>query len=252
MRSGSGLPPEVATGYPPVAPWALLSALGAPVFLVGGWTVAAATQPGRFDSSVRTISELAALGTPHRWVMTSALVLVGCCHVTTAVGLRPAAPLGRLALAAGGGATIAVAAAPLPADGGGSRAHALAAGGAFLALGAWPALGWRREPSSRRQPSMPAVLQPTPAVLAATVLLGLVGWFGVELVTDARVGLAERVAAAAQACWPLVVVVSIRAHTKASRRALRLSRWDGGLTPPTGGLTRPGRGLTRRGDGAGS
>ena len=43
----------------------------------------------------------------------------------------------------------------------------------------------------------------TMLVAAGVVLLGLVGWFFVELVADTdRVGLSERVAAGAQSLWP--------------------------------------------------
>jgi hypothetical protein len=48
--------------------------------------------------------------------------------------------------------------------------------------------------------------------VAAGVLLGLVGWFAVELFTDGpHVGLSERVAAGAQAIWPLLAVLRSRA-----------------------------------------
>jgi hypothetical protein len=44
---------------------------------------------------------------------------------------------------------------------------------------------------------------------AVAVLLALVAWFAVELVTGSgQTGLAERVAGAAQALWPLTVVLS--------------------------------------------
>jgi hypothetical protein len=47
------------------------------------------------------------------------------------------------------------------------------------------------------------------AAAAVTVLFALVLWFGAELILGFRqVGLAERVAGAAQALWPLAVVLS--------------------------------------------
>ena len=92
-----------------------------------------------------------------------------------------------------------VAAFPLPADESGSVAHTVVAGTAFVALAVWPALAGRRD--------SPAPLRPAASVAAAAMLLGLVGWFGVELTSDSdRVGLAERVAAGAQALWPMAVV----------------------------------------------
>jgi hypothetical protein len=74
----------------------------------------------------------------------------------------------------------------------------------FVALGAWPLVAGR--PSSGV-----AVLRPAVSVAAGAVLLGLVGWFFVELVADTdRVGLSERVAAGAQSLWPLVAAWGAR------------------------------------------
>ena len=88
---------------------------------------------------------------------------------------------------------------PQPADGSGSAAHTAAAGVAFVSLGAWPVLAGRS--GSAAWPVRPAT-----SAVAGALLLGLVGWFFTELVADSdRVGLSERVAAGAQAGWPLVV-----------------------------------------------
>lgn len=187
-------------GSPSTRPpwWALVSASAAPVLLIGGWTIAAGRQPD-FNSVHDTISALAAHGAHDRWLMTSALAGLGVCHVITAAGLREARTPGRLLQALGGVATVLVAAFPLPAEGG-SSAHAAAAGTAFVALAAWPALAWRRDADA-------VLLRPKPAMTAAGGLLALVAAFGASLSTDA-VGLTERVAAGAQALWPLAVVVS--------------------------------------------
>jgi len=181
--------------------WALLSSALAPVLLIGGWTLAAARQPAGYSSVTQTISSLAALGATDRWLMTAALTGVGLAHLVTALGLRPAATAGRLVLAVGGIATLLVAAFPLPRVGGSGR-HTLAAAVAFGALALWPALAWRA-----RSPA--AALRPTVSIVAAAVLLGLVIWFAAELHSGTRVGLAERVAAGAQAGWPLVAVLSV-------------------------------------------
>jgi len=182
----------------PVAWWGLVSSAAAPVLLIGGWTVAAERQQGGFDPVVETISALAGYGADDRWVMTAALTGLGLCHLTTAAALRGSAPLGRLILAAGGVATVLVAAFPLPADESGSAPHTAVAGTAFLALALWPAFSWRRDATGP--------LRPGASLGAAAVLLGLVGWFGAELAADsARVGLSERVAAGAQSLWPLAV-----------------------------------------------
>lgn len=190
--------------------WGVASSAAAPVLLVGGWTLAAARQSGGFDPAVETISALAALDADDRWVMTAALAGLGCCHLVTAAALRPAAPAGRALLAAGGVGTVLVAASPLPVGDGGSAPHTAAAALAFGALAAWPALALRR--------SGPLPLRPAVAGTAAATLLGLVGWFVVELARDGdAVGFTERLAAASQAFWPLITVLTARATTRPRR-----------------------------------
>jgi hypothetical protein len=131
--------------------------------------------------------------------MTSALAGLGASYLITAAGLAPAKPAGRGVLAVGGVGTVLVAAFPQPAEGN-SAAHTVAATVAFVALGAWPAFAAR--------PQLGAVLLTPIASAVATVgLLGLVGWFALELHGGQR-GLAERLAAAAEALWPLAVVVT--------------------------------------------
>lgn len=180
---------------PRTAWWGLGSAAVAPVALIGGWTVAAALQRGGFDQITATISALAARDADHREVMTAALAVVGVCHLTTAAALRSAGRPARVLHGIGGAATVLVAASPLPADDGHSAVHTAAAAVAFGTLAAWPALV--RRPVDR---------------VAAGVLLGLVGWFAVELVGNGpHVGLSERVAAGAQATWPLLAVFRSRA-----------------------------------------
>jgi hypothetical protein len=182
--------------------WAKASAAAAPVLLIGGWTAAAARQPDGFDPISQTISALAARGATDRWLMTAALGAVGVSYAMTALGLRDAALPGRVVLGCGGLATVGVAAFPLS-ESGQSVAHTAAASIAFVSVAAWPAVG------GRRRAGLPAGLRRPVARAAAAVLLGLVGWFAVEL-NGPRTGLAERVAAGAQALWPLAVVLTVR------------------------------------------
>lgn len=191
--------------------WAVLSAASAPVLLIGGWQLAAARQPGGFDPVRQTISALAAQGATDRWIMTTGLAGVGICHVVTALGLRPAAPTGRVLLATGGATTVAVAAFPQPVTGD-SPAHVAAAAVAFPALSLWPALAWRRGRTPSRAVSLGA----------ASGLLVLLGWFGFDFLTGApRIGLSERVLAAAQSLWPLAAVVLHRSlDADCSKRGL--------------------------------
>lgn len=180
--------------------WAVLSSACAPVLLIGGWKLAAARQPDGFDPVSQTISALAARGATEPWIMTTALAGVGVCHTITAAGLASAAVPGRALLAAGGAATVSLAALPLSVTGD-SPAHVAAASIAFPALSLWPALAVRRG------------TKPGPAVWlpAAAGLLGLLSWFGSDYFSEGpRIGRSERVLAGAQALWPLAAVLLAR------------------------------------------
>jgi len=185
-----------------VAWWGVISAVAAPVLLIGGWTVAAGLQPG-FDPVADTVSALAAIGATDRWVMSGVFVLVGACYILTALALRSAKTGGRLILIAGAIAGMLVAANPEHAGGFGSVPHFVFASLGFAGLVTWPAGAWRRGPAT------PWGLRPAVAAVAVAVLFTLVVWFGAELILGfGQAGLAERVAGAAQALWPLAVVLS--------------------------------------------
>jgi hypothetical protein len=87
----------------------------------------------------------------------------------------------------------------------------------FIALAAWPLAARKRELL------VPAGLRPAVSASATGVLLGLLVWFGAELIAGGRqVGLAERVLAGAQAAWPLAVVLACRrSQSHAQRRRAR-------------------------------
>ncbi len=224
--------------------WGLVSATSAPVLLIGGWTIAASRQPGAFDQVRDTVSALAGLGATDRWLMTTALAAVGTCHLATATALRPAPRAGRLLLGLGGMATIGVAAFPLPLEGG-STAHTICAAVAFGSLAVWPAMpsqdgtaqaGRPRSSGQGRPTRSWRARQPTPVrrpvrMAAAGVLVALVGWFIAELVGDgSRVGLAERVAAGAQAIWPLATAIGLSMEWLPARGSDRSS--DGRRSGP--------------------
>jgi hypothetical protein len=182
--------------------WGVVSSAAAPVLMIGGWTVAAALQPGSFDQVTGTISALAGYGATDRWVMTLGLAGVGAGQVSWGRARRPAAAPGRLFLMAGGVATLLVAASPLPAGGGGSVRHTIAAAVGFITLSFWPVL------SAKREPSVPWPLRLRTGAGATVVLFALLVWFGAELRGGGQVGLAERVLAGAESLWPLVVVLA--------------------------------------------
>lgn len=188
--------------------WGVLSAIVAPVALIGGWTLAAFLQPDPFDAVSRSISSLYAYGASDRWVMMLALFAVAGCNLLSGLALRAAAPPGRLLLIAGGLFGLLVAASP-EAMGGGSLQHELAAGLGCAAMTAWPFAARRTEPWA------PAGLRPAAAAAATAILLGLVAWFCAEVVTGAgQEGLAERVLTGAQTVWPLLVVLTVVAAAR--------------------------------------
>jgi hypothetical membrane protein len=190
-----------------------MSSLLAPVLLIGGWTLAATLQAGGFDSRTSTISELAGLDATDRWVMTLGIAGVGACHLVTALSLHPAARTGRVLLGLGGAASLLVAAFPLPAGGGSSAAHTVAAFLSFVLLTVWAPYAGVRDPSApwglRRRVALAAG-----GGLAALTLL----FFATALLGSADLGLTERLAAGAQALWPAAVVASV--PRRAARRGM--------------------------------
>ena len=194
----------------PVSWWAVLPSVCAPLVLVAGWTLAAASQPPTYDPTTETLSALAAEGATDRWVMTFAFVGVGLCYALTAFALCPPALPGRVVLGAGGAATVLVAAFPEP-DGGASNHHGVAATIASSAVAVWPAL------AARRDPRVSWVLRPVVSYTVALLLTGLLGWFVIELRGGTMAGLAERLAALAEALWLMVVAVTLRRSAIATR-----------------------------------
>ena len=116
------------------------------------------------------------------------------------------APLGRTILFVGGGTTVLVSALPLPPTGT-SQAHGLTALVGFLAMAVWPVAAAHRRGGTE---TTPWAFRLPVAIGATAVLLGINGWFGLTLLPHASVGVSERVSAAAEALWPLLVVLSTR------------------------------------------
>jgi Protein of unknown function (DUF998) len=193
--------------------WGVVSSAAAPVLMVAGWTVAAGLQPRSFDPVAQPVSVLAAPGAADRWVMTLTFLVVGACYVVTGLALRPARAPGRLILIAAAVAGILVAANPEQPGTSFPLPHMIWAAAGCAALVAWPAGAWRRGPSA------PWGLRPAVSAAAVTVLVALLAWFGAELITrGGQAGLAERVFGAAQALWPLAVVVSCRRAARTRTR----------------------------------
>ncbi|WP_405659257.1 DUF998 domain-containing protein [Streptomyces sp. NBC_01166] len=198
--------------------WVLFSSVCAPVLLVGGWAVSAVLQGSGYDPASATISILAADGAAGYWVMTSALLALGACHVVTACGLRPAAPFGRVALAGGGVSAMLLALFPAPSSGG-SFSHGAVVAVGFSLLAVWPVLAVRRSTAGRGASSGPGAagvprtvppwgLRAGPSIVAAALIWLGGAWFLLALLVLDTAGAAERVLTFAQSFWPLVVVLS--------------------------------------------
>jgi Protein of unknown function (DUF998) len=85
-----------------------------PVLLTVGWLVAGALQPASYNPVRQTVSVLAGHAGTDRWVMTSALFLVGGCHLVTAAGLAGLRVPARILLVVAGLASFGIAASPEP------------------------------------------------------------------------------------------------------------------------------------------
>ena len=189
--------------------WGVLSSAATPVFLIGGWTLAASLQPESFDPVRQSVSSLARQGAADRWVMTATFIVVAICFIVTALALRPAARPGRLVLVAAALAGMLVAASPAATPPSFSLAHALWSTLGFALLAAWPLA------ALQSGPGVPWALRPTASVGAVAAIVLLTAWFLLELMSGGHeLGLAERTVGIAQALWPLLVVVSCQLARK--------------------------------------
>jgi hypothetical protein len=185
--------------------WGIVPSAALPVLLAAGWTTAALLQARPYDPVADTVSALAGTGATDRWLMTLIFAVAGACDIVTGLALRPARTAGRLILMAGGIAGILVSASPVHLGDGAPVSHILWATVGVAALAVWPVA------ASHRGQAVPWALRPAVSACVAVLLLGLLAWFGLELITSAgQAGLAERVLGEAQAIWPFVVVMSCR------------------------------------------
>ncbi|WBB69706.1 DUF998 domain-containing protein [Micromonospora sp. WMMD812] len=230
-----------------VPTWAVATAAAAPVLLVTGWTVSGARQPAGYDPIRDTISELAGQDATDAWIMTSCLVLLGACYVAIAAVLHAAGLPSRFLLAVGGMATVALIAFPRPTVGG-SLGHGIVATVAVLAMALWPAASALSLPRGRGaghgiRPEPPWAFRRAVGLGVTVLMLGLFGWFAIEVTGGSRAGLAERVTAVAVALWPLLAVLSARRAQLA---------WAAGGTPvaldhPAAGVVAPDPGRPTHG-----
>jgi hypothetical membrane protein len=184
--------------------WAVISAILATIFLLGGLVLATSRQSASYSSVRDTISYLGGVGATDRWIMVIGLLGMGFCYILVGIGLRPAYLMGRITMVFGGALSLASAFFPQPAVGN-SAIHGLLAGAGFVALAIWPAFAFRMEPGT------PWSLRPTASLAATGVMIALLFWFATELFNRGdQIGLTERFLAAAESLWPVVVVLNAR------------------------------------------
>jgi hypothetical membrane protein len=214
--SAATKPPPANRSGLPVPGWAVGTALLAPVVLVGGWLIAGALQPATYSPMSQTISVLAGHSGTDRWVMTTALVLVGSCQIATGAGLTAVRLPARILLILTGLSTLGVAATPEPASGPTPR-HLAFAVSCVVTTAIWPVL------VARRASAQSWILSVYRCATVTALFTGLSCW----LLIAARdgggdVGMVERLTSAAQSLFPLVVALALRQTARdAGNRGLR-------------------------------
>ena len=196
----------------PVSGWAVGTALLGPVALVGGWLMAGALQPASYSPMRQTVSVLASQSGTDRWVMTTALLLVGSCQIATGAGLAAVRLPARALLIVTGLSTLGIAATPEPATGPTSR-HLAFAVSCVVTTAVWPVL------VARRGPAQPWILSVCGCATVTVIFAGLSCWLLIAARSGGGyLGLAERLTSAAQGLFPLVVALALR---QAAREAGR-------------------------------
>ena len=192
------------------AGWGTLAlAVLAPVVLVTGLVAAQAAWPGP-GAWNQSMSALAGLAAPHRWIMTVTIVAGSVIHVLVAVGLRHRVPTPAWALLGAGGVFLLIAGLNPQPPGGYSAVHMVAGGLAWVAYTTWP-LGLARSPAVDPR------LRRSSAIVAA-VLAVLVAWFAFQLITSGPwYGPSQRIVLLAQAVWPIRVAAAVVGHRAESR-----------------------------------
>jgi hypothetical membrane protein len=188
----------------PVPGWAVATALLAPAVLVGGWLIAGALQPTAYSPMSQTISALAGQTGTDRWVMTTALLLVGGCQIATGAGLTAVRLPARILLVLTGLSTVGVAITPEPAGGPTSR-HLAFAVSCVVTTAVWPLLVARREAAQSR------ILGVRGCAAVTALFIGLSCWLLIAARAGAvDLGMVERLTSGAQAMFPLVAALALR------------------------------------------
>ena len=188
----------------PVPGWAVGTALLGPVVLVGGWLIAGALQPASYSPIRQTVSVLAGQSGTDRWVMTTALLLVGSCQIATGAGLTAVRMPARILLILTGVSTLGIAATPEPVTGPTWHHLAFAVSCVVTTL-VWPLV------VARRAPAQPWILSVYGCAAVTVIFAGLSCWLLIAAHDGGSdLGMVERLTSAAQGLFPLVVALALR------------------------------------------
>jgi hypothetical membrane protein len=204
LTAGELIPwrPRAGSATWTVPGWTIASAALSPVVMIGGWLAADALQPPSYSPVRSTVSGLAGQGGADRWIMTSALILVGACYFVTAAGLPGLRGPARVVLMIAGLSSIGIAVSPEPVRGSTPQHLAWTSLGA-VAITVWPAF------TARRTTSQPLILRFRGAAAVTAVFLALLAWLVFETQGGTVLGLAERLVSAVQITWPLIVALAL-------------------------------------------
>jgi hypothetical protein len=191
--------------------WAVLSAALTPLLLAAAWLAADALQPAAYSPVRQTVSVLAGYAGTDRWIVTTALFVVGGFHLITAAGLSCLRPSARILLIVAGVASIGIAATPEPVNGSTPQHLAWTALGA-ITIAIWPAFVGRR---GRAQPLIASVRG---SAVVTVVFTALLCWLLIETQGGADLGLAERLVSGIETCWPFAIAVAARRAVLRPRR----------------------------------
>jgi hypothetical protein len=144
-----------------------------PFLLTGGGLAVGALQPASYNPIRDTVSVMAGHAGTDRWVMTSALLLVGGCHLVTAAGLGAIRVPARVLLILAGLSSIGIAASPEPMVGSTPQHLAWTSFGAVI-ITVWPAF------TARPGSPQPLILSRRGSALVTAVFLALLCWLVIE------------------------------------------------------------------------
>jgi hypothetical membrane protein len=183
--------------------WAIVSAGLAPLVLTAGWIIAGLFQPSSYSPVRQTVSLMAGHQATDPWIITTTLILLGCCYLVTAAGLTGIRPAARVLLVIAGLSSLGIAASPESAGGPTAVHLAWTVIGAII-IAIWPAAaGWGSDGQF-------VVLSVPVRVVVTATFLALLGWLLSETQGGTDLGLAERLDTSVQTVWPFVVALALR------------------------------------------